>query len=49
MRPVARAPGRRTAEISFIGPDYKRASISVIVAGLLRPEWKVEAGPVAVA
>ena len=49
MLDAAYVPLLGAARLRHLGADHKAASTTIVVAGLVRPEWKVEIDAVAVA
>ena len=49
MLDAAYVPALAAARRRHLGADHKAASTTIVVAGLVRPEWKVEIDAVAVA
>ena len=49
MLDAACVPLLGAARLRHLGADHKAASTTIVVAGLVRPEWKVEIDAVAVA
>ena len=49
MLDAAYVPALAAARRRHLGVDHKAASTTIVVAGLVRPEWKVEIDAVAVA